>query len=96
MSAPTPKLFTPIKVGTATLQHRVAMAPMTRYRADDKHVHTDLGVEHYRQRSAVPGTMIITEATFIDARAGGYNNVPGIWNDAQVAAWKKVRASFTR
>jgi NADPH2 dehydrogenase len=38
----------------------------------------------------VPGTLIISEATFISKRAGGYPNVPGIWNSDQVAAWRKV------
>ncbi|KZV80858.1 FMN-linked oxidoreductase [Exidia glandulosa HHB12029] len=83
-------LFTPLRLGVAELKHRVALAPLTRYRADDAHVHTDLAVEYYRQRSSVPGTMLITEATFIEARAGGYADVPGIWSDAQVAAWKKI------
>jgi len=31
-----PKLFQPIRVGTTNLQHRVVLAPMTRYRADDQ------------------------------------------------------------
>ncbi|QRV96275.1 NADH:flavin oxidoreductase/NADH oxidase [Ceratobasidium sp. AG-Ba] len=55
-----------------------------------QHVHTDLAVQYYAQRAEVPGTLLITEATFIAAEAGGFRNVPGIWNDAQVAAWKKV------
>lgn len=32
------KLFTPLKVGSLELGHRVAMAPLTRYRADDDRV----------------------------------------------------------
>jgi NADPH2 dehydrogenase len=36
------------------------------------------------------GTLIITEATFIAQKAGGYNNVPGIWSDEQIDSWKKV------
>ncbi|KAH8109473.1 FMN-linked oxidoreductase [Phellopilus nigrolimitatus] len=83
-------LFSPLKVGNVTLQHRVAMAPLTRFRADDAHVPTDLMVEHYAQRASVPGTLLISEGTFIAQKAGGYENVPGIWNDAQVRAWKKV------
>ncbi|KAK4570263.1 hypothetical protein LTR86_002343 [Recurvomyces mirabilis] len=47
-------------------------------------------VEYYEQRASVPGTLLITEATFIGPQAGGYNNVPGIWNDEQVSAWKPV------
>ncbi|KAG8880208.1 hypothetical protein FRB98_005292, partial [Tulasnella sp. 332] len=37
-SASTPKLFTPLKVGDITLQHRIVMAPLTRFRANDEHV----------------------------------------------------------
>lgn len=66
------------------------MAPLTRYRANDAHVHTGLAVEYYSQRASVPGTLLITEATFISPRAAGYANVPGIWNKDQIAAWKKV------
>lgn len=89
-----PKLFQPISVGTANLQHRVVLAPMTRARADAQHVHGALGVDYYKQRTSVPGTLAITEATLIAAQAGGNKNVPGIWNDKQIAAWKPVRSSF--
>lgn len=93
MSNTVPRLFTPVAVGDITLQHRVVLAPLTRLRADDNHVHTHLGVEHYAQRAAVRGTLLITEATFIAPQAGGYHNVPGIWNDEQIAAWKSVSIS---
>lgn len=32
------KLFTPLKLGAVELGHRVAMAPLTRFRADDNRV----------------------------------------------------------
>jgi len=63
---------------------------LTRFRADKAHVPTDLQVEYYAQRASVHGTHLVTEATFISAAAGGMDNVPGIWNDAQIAGWKKV------
>jgi NADPH2 dehydrogenase len=91
MSPPIPKLFQPIRVGTTNLQHRVVLSPMTRFRADAQHVHGQLGLEYYKQRTSVPGTLAITEATFIAARAGGYKNVPGIWSDEQISAWSSVR-----
>lgn len=34
--------------------------------------------------------MIVTEAAFISPQAGGYNNIPGIWNDEQTSAWKEI------
>ena len=95
ISRMTPSLFQPIKVGTIDLEHRVVLAPLTRLRADDEHVHTDMAVEYYSQRASTPGTLLITEATFIAPQAGGYSNVPGIWNEKQVAAWKKVHSVFS-
>ncbi|KAK4956696.1 hypothetical protein LTR10_006223 [Elasticomyces elasticus] len=58
-----------------------------------EHVPGQYMKEYYEQRGAVPGTLLITEATFISPQAGGYNNVPGIWNDEQVEAWKPVVAA---
>ena len=83
-------LFSPIQVGKCHLKNRIAYAPMTRFRATDDFVHTPLAVEHYAQRGSVPGTLIVTEATYISPRSSGYPNVPGIWNNAQIDAWKKV------
>ncbi|CAE6528783.1 unnamed protein product [Rhizoctonia solani] len=84
------KLFAPLVIGNLTLSHRAVMAPLTRYRADENHAHTDLGVQYYSQRAEVPGTLLITEATLISPEAGGYDFVPGIWSDEQIKAWKKV------
>ncbi|CAD6573770.1 MAG: hypothetical protein ASARMPRED_006288 [Alectoria sarmentosa] len=86
----SPTLFDPIRIGSIPLSHRIAMAPLTRYRADDAHVHTSLATEYYSQRASVPGTLLITEATFISPRATGYANVPGIYNKDQIEAWKNV------
>lgn len=69
------------------------MGPMTRFRADDSHVPLPFVTEYYAQRASVPGTLLITEATFIAPKASGYDNVPGIWNADQIAAWKKATAA---
>lgn len=83
-------LYSPLKVGNMQLQHRVAMAPLTRLRSP-KHTPNALVEEYYEQRASVPGTLLITEATFIRPEAGGLSpNVPGIWNDEQIEAWRKV------
>ena len=84
------RLFKPLKVGNVTVQHRVAMAPLTRFRATPDNVPTAKMAEYYGQRASVPGTLIVSEATFIAAAHGGYSRVPGLWNDDQVAAWKTV------
>src|SRR4051794_34610739 len=84
------KLFQPLKIGNVELTNRLVMAPLTRYRADDNHVPLPFVSTYYSQRGSYGGTLLITEATFIAPRAGGYENVPGIYNSAQIAAWKKI------
>lgn len=84
------RLFKPLKVGSIELKNRVAMAPLTRFRASDSHVILPFAAEYYGQRASVPGTLLITEATMITAQHGGYPNVPVIENQEQIDAWKKI------
>jgi len=93
MSSSASALFRPLPVGAVNVGHRVVMAPLTRFRASKDHVHGELAETYYTQRASVPGTLLVTEATFIAPRAGGYANAPGIWSDAQIAGWKAVRTS---
>ena len=82
-------LFKPLKVGNFEVQNRVALAPLTRFRAPN-HLVTDLQPVYYGQRSSSPGTLLISEATFISEAASGYDTAPGIYNEEQVKAWSKV------
>ncbi|HEY4398950.1 MAG TPA: alkene reductase [Lactobacillaceae bacterium] len=85
----TKKVFTPIRVGNMTLDHRFAMAPMTRSRATFEGVQTPLAAEYYGQRAADMG-LVITEAVQPSLQAQGNNNTPGIYTPEQVAAWQSV------
>jgi len=89
-SVPQSKLFEPLQVGPNQLSNRLVMAPLTRFRADDNHVPLPMVKEYYAQRACVPGTLLITEATIINEPAGGYPNVPQIFSDEQIAAWKEI------
>ncbi|TBU46512.1 NADH:flavin oxidoreductase/NADH oxidase [Dichomitus squalens] len=90
MSPSTPALFQPIRIGDVELSHRVVLAPLTRLRATREAILSPLAVEYYRQRASVPGTLLITEATYISRNAGGMAHAPGIYTDEQIAAWKGV------
>lgn len=86
-----PRLFKPLKIGNVKVEHRIGMAPLTRLRATDDRVPVPLMKEYYGQRASVPGTLIITEGTFISPSAcGGFTNTPGIWSKDQVAAWRTI------
>ncbi len=85
------KLFEPYQLTSEIkLQNRLVLPPLTRFRATPDHIPSDLQLEYYDQRSREPGTLLITEATFVSKKAGGYKGVPGIWSDEQFAAWKKI------
>lgn len=82
-------LFSPVTVGALTLPNRILMAPLTRCRADADHVPTDIMAEYYAQRASAG--LIVAEATMvIEGNSAFGAREPGIYSDAQVAAWKKV------
>ena len=84
------KLFSPVQVGPCHLQHRIAMAPMTRRRAHDDYVASDLMVDYYAQRASMPGTLLISEAIATSTRASVWQNTSGIYNEEQRRKWKSV------
>ncbi|GKZ92658.1 hypothetical protein CBS147343_446 [Aspergillus niger] len=84
------KLFQPLQIGKANLEHRVVMAPLTRFRADSQHVPLPMATTYYEQRASVPGTLLIAEATLISPSAGGVPHAPGVWSEEQVHGWKKI------
>lgn len=67
------------------------MAPLTRRRATDDHIPTDIMIEYYKQRASAG--LIIAEATNISPQGTGYMNSPGIYNAKQVNAWSKITES---
>jgi len=92
-----PTLFSPILIGNCQLKHRVVMAPMTRFRADDFGVPLEMATEYYSQRASQEGSLLITEATCISKAAGGRSvNAPGIFTSAQIAGWKQITAAVNR
>ncbi|GAA1880381.1 alkene reductase [Lapillicoccus jejuensis] len=78
----------PATVGAWTLPQRFVMAPLTRNRAGEGGVPTELNVEYYRQRATAG--LIITEGTQPSAVGQGYLDTPGIHSDEQVRGWRAV------
>lgn len=83
----TPHLFSPIQIGPYRLPNRIIMAPLTRMRAPES-IPTELMLRYYCQR--VSAGLIISEATAISPQGIGYPAIPGIYNDVQIKAWKKI------
>ncbi len=82
-------LLMPYRLGDLALRNRIVMAPLTRTRAQNAtHVPNDLMVEYYAQRASAG--LIITEGTWVSEEAQGWYGVPGIYNEEQGRAWRKV------
>ncbi|WP_025125484.1 alkene reductase [Myroides odoratimimus] len=85
------KLLEPIKLGNKTLKNRLAMAPMTRSRANSNGIVGSETVKYYTQRANAG--LIITEAINISEDAIGSPFTPGIYAQEQINAWEEVTTS---
>jgi N-ethylmaleimide reductase len=81
-------LFESVKLGPLSLPNRIVMAPLTRSRAKEGDVPSEIAIEYYAQRATAG--LIIAEATQISPQGKGYILTPGIYNDEHVAAWKRI------
>ncbi|PKS08745.1 hypothetical protein jhhlp_004798 [Lomentospora prolificans] len=84
------KLFQPISIGRHQLQHRIVMAPLTRFRADEDNLPLPMMIEYYTQRASSPGTLIISEAIPVSLRHCFGPYTTGLWNEAQIQSWKEI------
>ncbi len=82
------KLLEKTIIGNLALQNKMAMAPMTRSRASEQGLVSDLTVLYYTQRASAG--LLITEAINISEQAKGSPSTPGIYTKAQIDAWQKV------
>src|SRR5690606_33711404 len=76
------------RVGRITLPHRLAMAPMTRNRAQLDGTPGSLAAEYYAQRASLG--LLISEGTQPSDDGQGYLLTPGIHTDRHVAGWRRV------
>ncbi|WP_431086632.1 alkene reductase [Paenibacillus sp. 8b26] len=82
------KVWSKINIGKLELPHRLAMAPMTRCRANEDGTPGELASLYYAQRASMG--LIITEGTQPSDDAQGYLLSPGIYTDKHIEGWKKV------
>ncbi|MAN26007.1 MULTISPECIES: alkene reductase [Mesonia] len=82
------KLLEKTQFGNLELKNRMAMAAMTRSRADIHGVVGEMTVEYYTQRASAG--LLFTEAIRISEEATGSPLTPGIFTNEQIEAWKKV------
>jgi anthraniloyl-CoA monooxygenase len=86
---PVPPMFTPYKVRSIELKNRVVVSPMAQYRAVDG-LPTDHHLVHLGSRALGGAALVMAEMTCPSADARITPGCPGLWNDEQAAAWRRV------
>ena len=84
-----PLLFTPLTLRGVTLPNRAVVAPMVQYRSKDG-IPGDFHFVHLGKFALGRFGTVMTEATAVEARGRVTHACPGIWNDAQIAPWKRI------
>ncbi|MGW1076686.1 alkene reductase [Streptomyces sp. NPDC002537] len=82
------RLFEPARLGALRLPNRLVMAPLTRNRAGADGVPQPIMATYYAQRASAG--LIIAEAATPNAVGQTYPGIPAIYNEAQVAGWRRV------
>ncbi|MGW3365151.1 alkene reductase [Streptosporangium canum] len=83
-----PTLFDPVRLGPVTLPNRVAMAPMTRSRAEADGTPTPLMATYYAQRASAG--LIIAEGTHPGPAGRIGPGAPGLHTDEHQRGWTRV------
>ena len=86
---PVPPMFTSFTVRGVSLKNRVIVSPMAMYMARDG-VPGDFHLVHLGARAMGGAAMVVTEMTCVSPDARITPACPGMWNDEQLAAWKRI------
>ncbi len=88
-SPPPPPMFTPYTVRGLRLGNRVVVSPMAQYCCVDG-VPGEFHLVHLGARALGGAGMVVAEMTCPSADARITPGCPGLWNDAQAAAWTRI------
>jgi 2,4-dienoyl-CoA reductase-like NADH-dependent reductase (Old Yellow Enzyme family) len=88
------ELFAPFTQRSLTLRNRIVVSPMCQYSATEG-MPDDWHLVHLGSRAVGGAAAVVAEATAISPEGRISPGDTGIWNDAQVAAWRPI-AAFIR
>lgn len=82
-------LFQPFTLRGLELKNRIVVSPMAMYSASEG-VPTDFHMVHYGARALGGAALVYTEMTCVSPEGRITPGCPGLWNDAQEAAWRAI------
>ncbi|KAA0071263.1 NADH:flavin oxidoreductase/NADH oxidase [Rhodanobacter sp. T12-5] len=83
------KLFEPFAQRSLTLRNRIVVSPMCEYSATDG-VPNDWHMVHLGSRAVGGAGVVIAEATAVSAQGRISPQDTGLWNQAQLEAWRPI------
>ncbi|AXK62968.1 bifunctional salicylyl-CoA 5-hydroxylase/oxidoreductase [Burkholderia sp. IDO3] len=86
---PRPPLLAPYAVRGVTLKNRVVVSPTLLYMSRDG-IPDAFHMVHLGSRALGGAGLLFTEATAVSADGRMTPGCPGLWNDGQVQAWKRI------
>jgi anthraniloyl-CoA monooxygenase len=87
--AAPPPMFTPYTLRSVTLKNRVVVSPMAQYSCIDG-LPADYHLVHLGARAMGGAGMVVAEMTCTSPDARITPGCPGLWNEAQRDAWKRI------
>ena len=89
VDAQVPPMFTPFQLRELTLKNRVVVSPMAQYSCEDG-LPGDYHLAHLGARALGGAGLVFAEMTCVSADARITPGCPGLWTDAQGAAWRRI------
>src|SRR5512140_2864698 len=84
-------LFSPLRLRGVTFRNRIFVSPMCMYSAEEG-VPNDWHVVHLGSRAVGGAALVLAEATGVSPEARISPGDTGIWNGAQVDAFRRITA----
>jgi anthraniloyl-CoA monooxygenase len=84
-----PPMFAPFRMRELELENRITVSPMAMYSAVDG-TPNDFHFVHYGERALGGAGLVFTEMTCVSPEGRISPGCTGMWNDEQVAAWKRI------
>ena len=85
----TPPMFHPFRLRGVTFPNRIVVSPMAQYSAVEGGP-TDWHLVHLGSRAVGGAGLVMTEMTCVTPQGRITPGCPGLWNDEQTRAWRRI------
>ncbi|MEQ8346367.1 MAG: bifunctional salicylyl-CoA 5-hydroxylase/oxidoreductase [Sneathiellaceae bacterium] len=87
---PPPPMFTPFRLRDMVVQNRVVVSPMNMYSAEPGGIPGDFHLVHLGRLAMGGAGLVFAEMTSVSEDARITPACPGLYNEAQLAAWRRI------